>query len=550
MASRLRVWLPASWGVLGAAALVAALPPADVSRREQAPATAALAPVAAAVPPASAAAAGGEASASPAPGAAGSPGDAVAAGGRSPSRGAGAAPAEAPGLRAPGAPVAVRCVGNPPRQTFAVYSAPCAGPFDGDNGGATAPGVTAGEVRVTVLGDDTSYQGLVPTSPQAGETAADRTYRVLQEWFNRSYQFYGRRLQLVSLAADGSVEQQQAAVIRAKEEFGSFGLVFNSGPAAEIGPDRGLVTFSSYRYPRSVYAERAPFLWTHGMDNTLTIELGAEYLCRKLAGRPAEFTDDPQLRPPLAPVRRFGVLYFAGDDFARNGPDFVSAARAECGLDVVAAGYDVNDPSSMGTAVTRLRQEGVTTAVFLTEFVTGGRALSVATGQGWFPEWIVLGFGGADNNTLAASLPQEQWRNAFGVTSAEIPVADAATDWWRAYREVDPGGTPDAAAATFLWPHLTQLANGIQMAGPQLSPETFRDGLYAMGYTRPRARWATGGGYGPGDPSYVDFVAEIWWDPTALAYRFTREGARYGRGEIDRDTSELFRSGITEAPAS
>lgn len=410
--------------------------------------------------------------------------------------------------------------------------------------------MTDTEVRVAVLNEDTSYQGLVPASPQPGETAADRTYRVLQEWFNRNYQFWGRRLQLVSLAADGSVEQQQAAITRAIEEFASFGLVFNSGPAAELGPDRGLVTFSSYRYPREVYAERTPFLWTHGMDNTLTIELGAEYLCRKLVGRPAEFTDDPQLLPPLAPERRFGVLYFAGDDFARNGPAFVAAARTECGLDVEAAGYDLDDASSMATAVTRLRQAGVTTVVFLTEFVTGGRALSVATSQGWFPEWIVLGFGGVDVNTLAATLPQEQWRHAFGMTSSEIPIADAASDWWRAYREVDPDNTPDAGAAKFLWPHLTQLANGMQMAGPRLSPQSFRDGLYAMGHNPPRAVWATGGGFGLGDPSYIDYVAEIWWDQTSLAYRFTHDGRRSRRGEIDGDTSALFRSGITEAPAS
>jgi hypothetical protein len=444
----------------------------------------------------------------------------------------------------------VRCVGDPPRQSFAVYAPPCAPPFDGDNGGATAPGVTATEVRVAVLNADTSYQGLVPTSPQPNETAADRTYRVLQEWFNRTYQFWGRRLQLVSLAADESVEQQQAAITRAVEEFGSFGLVFRSGPAAELGPDRGLVTFSTYRWPRAVYLERAPFLWSHGMDNTHTIELGAEYVCRRLAGRPAEFTSDPQLRPPLVPERRFGVLYFAGGEFALNGPAFVAAARAECGLDVEAAGYNLDDPASIATAVTRLRQAGVTTAVFLTEFVTGGRALSAATGQGWFPEWIVLGFGGADHNTLAATLPQEQWRHAFGITSLEIPIDDAASDWWRAYREVDPEGNPEPGAAEFLWPHLTQMANGIQMAGPRLTPYTFRDGLYAMGHTPPRAVWATGGGFGPGDPSYIDYVAEIWWDTGSLAYRFTHDGRRYRRGTIDGDTSALFRSGITEAPAS
>lgn len=448
--------------------------------------------------------------------------------------------------------MAASCTGEPPRQSFAAYAAPCVAPFSGDNGGVTAPGVTASEVRVAVLNGSTSYQGLVHTSRQEVETPADRTYRVLQEWFNRNYELYDRRLQLVSLAADArKSDEQKKAVIKAREEFNSFGLVFQSGAASDHGPDNKLVTFSSYRYPRSVYQDpkRAPYLWTHGMDNTLTIELTAEYLCEKLGGKEAVFTDDPKLRPPLGPTqRRFGVLYFAEDDFALNGPALVTAAEAECGLDVVPAGYTLDEPSSMATAVTTLKDAGVTTAVFLTEFVTGGRALSVATGQGWFPEWIVLGFGGADANTLAASLPQEQWRHAFGATSGEIPLKDSATDWWRAYKEIDPEGRPDAEVAKFLWPHLTQMTNGIQMAGPGLTPLSFRDGLYAMGRVPARTVWAASGGFAPGDPSFVDDVAEIWWDGRSAAYRYTHGGRRASRGQIEGDVSALFKSGITEAP--
>src|SRR4051812_302699 len=38
--------------------------------------------------------------------------------------------------------------GNPPRQTESPYSAPCALPFEGDNGGATYKNVTSGQVKV------------------------------------------------------------------------------------------------------------------------------------------------------------------------------------------------------------------------------------------------------------------------------------------------------------------------------------------------------------------------------------------------------------------
>src|SRR5213593_1210149 len=38
--------------------------------------------------------------------------------------------------------------GNPPRQTFSLYSGPCAPAWSGDNGGATSKGVSPTEVRV------------------------------------------------------------------------------------------------------------------------------------------------------------------------------------------------------------------------------------------------------------------------------------------------------------------------------------------------------------------------------------------------------------------
>src|SRR5207244_2206863 len=54
------------------------------------------------------------------------------------------------GATAPGAELTSRfdCVGNPPRQTEDPLSPPCVPSFHGANGGATAAGVSATEIRV------------------------------------------------------------------------------------------------------------------------------------------------------------------------------------------------------------------------------------------------------------------------------------------------------------------------------------------------------------------------------------------------------------------
>src|SRR5947207_1207570 len=68
--------------------------------------------------------------------------------------------------------------GNPPRQTESPYSAPCALPFEGDNGGATSRNVTASQIKVGfwhVLGMP-AERGPVPTECTAGMSAQLRTF--------------------------------------------------------------------------------------------------------------------------------------------------------------------------------------------------------------------------------------------------------------------------------------------------------------------------------------------------------------------------------------
>lgn len=45
----------------------------------------------------------------------------------------------------------------------------------------------------------------------------------------------------------------------------------------------------------------------------------------------------------------------------------------------------------------------------------------------------------------------------------------------------------------------------------------------------------------------VDDVAEVWWDPEALAYRYTRDARRFRPRELDADTSRYFQEGTTRA---
>lgn len=324
----------------------------------------------------------------------------------------GPVPAVVPG---PAAPRASRCVGDPPRQAFSVFSAPCRLTPSGP------PEDGVDEVRVSVLAEHTSCDGPVPAVARPGETSGDRTYRVLQEWVNRNYDLGGRRLQLMGQRTDRYDDVSQAAAVRAaEEEFGSFAIVEPGFGAIDFGPAAGLVTFADYSLPARFYEERAPYLYNVGMDYTTSSDLAAEVVCTKLAGRPPAFTDDPVLG--LVPERAFGVIYY--DDF------FVDA-----------------------------------------------RVLSTATTQGYFPEWIVTAQGGHEDNTMAATFPQEQWRHAFGISP------DSAHTWC-----VEAAG-PVTELLGYNTGFVDALASGLLAAGPHPWEITGLPEPVAAGYL-PEAREA------------------------------------------------------------
>src|SRR5581483_7090093 len=68
-----------------------------------------------------------------------------------------------------------RCVGNPPRQTEDPQSPPCVAYWTGDNGGATYKNVTGDTIVV------------------AAPAASPRVMADLEAYFNKRYEFYGRK---------------------------------------------------------------------------------------------------------------------------------------------------------------------------------------------------------------------------------------------------------------------------------------------------------------------------------------------------------------------
>ena len=184
------------------------------------------------------------------------------------------------------APGRGQCYGNPPKAFDSVYAPPCQPAFTGDNGGATAKGVTETEIKIGLSPDLTGTRrecGEIPETAEPGENDTNRTYRVLRDFFNQNLELYGRRMRwFYSCAPDGSAgeEAERARGVRLAEEFGVFASIGEfSGFVADEATRRGVIHFANIVVVGDdFYAKRTPYLWGSRTNATKAVDFGSSYL--------------------------------------------------------------------------------------------------------------------------------------------------------------------------------------------------------------------------------------------------------------------------------
>lgn len=438
--------------------------------------------------------------------------------------------------------------GDPPRQVESIYSAPCAPPWQGDNGGSTYKNVFPGEIRLGFYHSTDSCEGPTSSEPPDNESDGHRTMRILQDYVNQAYETYGRQVRLYCVPGP----EKDNAVLAA-EEWKVFASASTDFRYCREMVRRQLPTFCDPP-SREEMLESRPYLWSWQMDRTSMQELGAEYYCKKLEGKAARFAgENSGFR---SADRKLGILTQQTETTGLSNEPMIPALRERCGVEPAEHFVYTENVASdqVATAVTRLKVEGVTTVVLNIKFTNALSTLQAADGAAYYPEWLLFSPYGLDINVIGSLMPQSQMTQAFGLSGWEWPRPTQETECYRAYKRMDPNNEPNGATCASVWQHLVQFMNGIQAAGPHLTPETFRDGLFDIGYRfYDDIPWTIGGGYSATDYTYIDDVGEIWWDPGATkpedgspgAYRWVRCGERYRAEELPREDPLVFQDGAT-----
>jgi hypothetical protein len=446
----------------------------------------------------------------------------------------------------PGAIVS-HCVGDPPRQTEDPQSPPCVPYWSGNNGGATAFGVTGDTITVAVpefaFGDPTADADLV-------------------KFFNMRYQFYGRRLAMKGFASDLSAvpdpnkADAEAQTVQNLGAFASTGTGLRQGSEFLYYDDlarRHIISVSggiTARQTTSHYQSYAPYEWSFSPPIDLSLRNWGEFICKVLAGRPPVDAGGAQSSPP---VRSFGELIERPADGSIPDDSLLLDALGNCGAGSVSRQrYEIDEAGDVSTqarnAIVSMEQAGVTSVICTcTVNDLNNTFMQDASSQGFEPEWVVQTYGGNDGEDSTGAATPDQKLHEIGISFQNKTQPKADAPWYWAVHEADPSynvADTDGYGETNLYHMLLILAAGIQAAGPHLTPQTFAQGLQSLQFSNPgcgRAPYYQACvGFDGGAYTMVSSGTMIWHDPrqqgtvdasghTAVCY--VDAGLRYELGD-------------------
>jgi hypothetical protein len=373
----------------------------------------------------------------------------------------------------------------------------CVNPWEAgkDNGGATAPGVTATEVKVVVyqpneamLSAQSDAGGQVPTNQASKERvtveAAFRDFSAVYDYAAETYgtyQLWGRRPVFEYVTASGTDEAAQRAdalEVIARKPF----LVFDaSNPvsgaevfAATIAARKILVTSASTNAESA--SKQRPYRWIPGQDPDAAAYLTASFLGRSLSGENAKWAGDDAM---TSKTRSFGAVYPAtGLDISA----FESELKKNGGTALAdKVEYDNSDISKFQeaapTLVSRLKAAGATTIVLFADPNMVRAMMAAATSQDYFPEWIITGYLFHDYDGFGRSNDQEQMKHAFG-TGVLPPVYEGSVSSTGAFQWY--WGTSQGNSSTALSGGVGFIYQAIHYAGPTLTAKNVEKGLFSV----------------------------------------------------------------------
>jgi hypothetical protein len=286
-----------------------------------------------------------------------------------------------------------------------------------------------------------------------------------------------------------------------------------------------------------------PYAWSIFPDCTIAGEAATEVTIKQLAQRPAAYAlgdlnDKPRRIGVIAPNNleyqqcvdaSLKTLHEANDDVA---------LRLDYTLDISTL------QSTAASILAKLKANHITSVTCACNPILQMYLAKQATAQDYFPEWLIAGVGFIDFDLGGQAVTRQagtQWNRAFGGSSWAAPQPPETSAGYKAYKSVR-GDTP-SKLVDVVYQELMVIALGVQMAGPDLTPQHFETGLF---------NWPVGTGQGgrwdfsPGHYTPQTDARLLWSEPDKVSAfngrpgSYADDGKRYVRGPTPEGAPEVF----------
>ena len=477
--------------------------------------------------------AGGAASATP--GAGGGTGQAATGGGSGAGPGGGGGAVSNVGGGSLAAGDTSHCAGPYQFDLYDWHGPPCQPVFSGDNGGATADGVTSDAIHIiwfestpneqvnTILG----AKGLARSNADA-----EAAVKAFTDFLNSHYELYGRKMVVDHVVGDcpttppdyAKCEVAAQEVVKA-HPFAVIWITSLYADVFDIWANAGIISLGGSAFDNSYYNGRRPYRYDMAMDGTQSADFISDYYCKKLVGKHPDHAGTvikSDIGARNAVTRKLGVVVPEIPADTLTAQRVIDAVR-QCGGPDAAVDHPFTYKSDINAATTQtestvaaLATNKVTTIVCMCDPIAPVFLTTGLSNQAYYPEHVLPGLGLLDYDLLGQLYDKQQMQHMFG--PSQLPTFGSLddTDQAKVWRAQGNTGHPCGNNGCGLeWTYVSGMALMLQQSGPNLNALTFEQGVlgnippYGGAARTPLYQW------GQDDYTGVSDEKEVYWDATA-----------------------------------
>jgi len=427
------------------------------------------------------------------------------------------------------------CVGPYQFDMFITHGPPCQPVFAGDNGGATADGVTSDSIKIVFFESQPNEQvnailgvkGLAVSSED--EDAADKAYI---DFINSHYELYGRKIDLEKVVGDCPTTPPDYAKceVAAQEvvKMHPFAVIWITSLYADvfdIWANAGIISIGGSAFDNSYFNGRRPYRYDIAMDGSQSADFISSYYCTKLAGKHPDHAGTvikSDIGARNAVTRKLGVISPEIPADTVTAQRVIDSVRQCAGPDAVVDHpftykSDINSATTQTeSTVAALATNKVTTIVCMCDPIAPVFLTTGLSNQAYYPEHVLPGLGLLDYDLLGQLYDKQQWQHAFGPSQLPNFGSLDDTDQAQVWRAQGNSGHPCGNNGCGLeWAYISGTALMLQQTGPNLNALSFEQGV--LGNIPPFGGSGLSALYQWGQDDYtgVSDEREVYWDPLA-----------------------------------